>query len=481
MDKFRLRIITFIIITLYAGFIVTIVTSYYVSKNSLSSQIDDNMLPLTSDNIYTEINRDLLTPIFISSVMANDTFLKDWIISGEEDVDKITKFLKNIKVKYNTVTSFFVSDKSRIYYQAEGVLKNISKNNTRDEWFFRSANMDSDYEINIDFDMANNDEITVFINHKVFDYNGKLIGVTGVGLTLNKIKYMIDSYMKKYSSNVFFIDTEGNIKLTGTGAEISDSSIHKLMGLSSLSDKILKNKQARLVYIDNNNIKKHLFSRYIPEFKWFLIVEKEEGEFFQKLKMSLFLNLAISTVLAVIIFFFIQSQMTHYQNKLEKLATHDPLTSVLNRRGLQIVFQEIFNEIGRIIDNVSILIVDIDYFKNVNDKYGHAAGDVVLKKLPQIIRKNIRTSDIICRWGGDEFIILLKNCDKDNSLKIAEKIRREINYSFMYYKGRTFKTSATIGISLYEKDDDLDRIIEKADKALYKAKYNGRNRCEITD
>lgn len=108
--KENYRLIPLITVLLIAGFLLTSLASYFVSRESLRSEISLKELPLTSDNIYSEIQRDLLRPVFISSVMANDTFLRDWVIGGEHGGEKISRYLNEMHVKYNTFTSFFVSD-----------------------------------------------------------------------------------------------------------------------------------------------------------------------------------------------------------------------------------------------------------------------------------------------------------------------------------------------------------------------------------
>lgn len=94
-------------VLLVVGFLFTSIISYFVAKKSLSEQIAGSTLPLTSDNIYSEIQQDLLRPIFISSLMAHDTFVRDWVLGGETDSDKMTRFLSEIQKRYGTVTSFF--------------------------------------------------------------------------------------------------------------------------------------------------------------------------------------------------------------------------------------------------------------------------------------------------------------------------------------------------------------------------------------
>ncbi len=179
---------------LIIGFLLATLTSYFISINSLHDQIVYRELPLTSDNIYSEIQRDLLRPVFISSLMASDTFLRDWVLKGEEDVGDIKRYLKEIKEQYNAFTTFFVSEQTRNYYHLDGILKQVSSEEERDQWYYRVKKMRDPYEINVDIDMANNDAMTVFVNYRVYDYQHKFIGTTGVGLSVESVISIINRY-----------------------------------------------------------------------------------------------------------------------------------------------------------------------------------------------------------------------------------------------------------------------------------------------
>lgn len=124
---------------LLAGFVLSSLGSFWVSRENVRKTITDSALPLTSDNIYSEIQRDLLKPVFISSVMATDTFVRDWILSGEQDSSRIINYLSEIKSEYQTITAFLVSDLSRNYYHATQVLKQVDESEKRDEWNFPGA------------------------------------------------------------------------------------------------------------------------------------------------------------------------------------------------------------------------------------------------------------------------------------------------------------------------------------------------------
>src|SRR4051812_15750307 len=150
------RLIPLVSILLITGFLATSLASYFVSKASVREGIESG-LPLTADNIYSEIQKDLLRPIFIASMMAHDTFLRDWVIAGEKEAGSVAKYLAEIKTKYDTVSSFYVSDRTRNYYFPDGVLKHISADDWRDVWYFRVRDMAEPYEINVDPDFANRD------------------------------------------------------------------------------------------------------------------------------------------------------------------------------------------------------------------------------------------------------------------------------------------------------------------------------------
>jgi diguanylate cyclase (GGDEF)-like protein len=136
---------------------------------------------------------------------------------------------------------------------------------------------------------------------------------------------------------------------------------------------------------------------------------------------------------------------------------------------------------GKTAFGFSMLMFDIDFFKRVNDTYGHACGDMVLKYIAQIFMDNIRSSDIAARYGGEEFVILISHPGKGLAMKIAERIRKTVEDSEINYKEQTLKITISCGAACYERDVDTsaDVMIERADKALYRSKQEGRNR--ITD
>src|SRR5690606_25371982 len=134
MYRRKFYFVVALIVLMVVGFMATSLTSYYVARDSITSQISEQTLPLTSDNIYSEIQRDLLRPVLISSLMATDTFLRGWALSGETDPEQIRRYLEEIQNRYDTITAFFVSDVTRNYYHPTGIVKQIDVNDPEDAW-----------------------------------------------------------------------------------------------------------------------------------------------------------------------------------------------------------------------------------------------------------------------------------------------------------------------------------------------------------
>ena len=325
-NRHKFKLVSAISVLIVTGFLVTSLASYVVSRTSIRSEISLNILPLTSDNIYSEIQRDLLRPIFISSLMATDTFLRDWVIGGEVGEQEITKYLKEIQKKYKTVTSFFVSEKTRTYYQANGILKKISPDEERDVWYFRVRDMKDDYEINIDPDLSNKDAMTIFINYRVFDYDKKFIGATGVGLTVSAVKGLIEAYQKKYNRTIYFIDAKGEIKLAGSDFDTTVKNLSQLENHSPFMDKIGSKLESLFTYKKDGQVV-HTNIRYIDEFGWYLVVEQSEQKDMKHIFKTLLINLSISACITVVILILVNSSLNAYLKKIETLRGILPICS----------------------------------------------------------------------------------------------------------------------------------------------------------
>ena len=127
------------------------------------------------------------------------------------------------------------------------------------------------------------------------------------------------------------------------------------------------------------------------------------------------------------------------------------------------------------------MLLDLDHFKAINDTHGHGAGDAVLEKVSSIIKDSMRVADLSCRYGGEEFCVLLPETDLKQTMGLAERLRNDIAAALINYQDKRLSVSVSIGVALWQQADEVDEILEKADKALYRAKNDGRNCVRVVN
>lgn len=475
-------LVLLLLFLLGSGFLTTSLLSYYASRDSIRQNIVNTELPLTSDTIYSEIQKDLIRPTQIASMMSRDTFLRDWALAGEQNPEPVTRYLREIQDHYGTFTAFFISEKTRTYYQAKGVLKQVQENQPRDAWYFRVRSMDEPYEISVDPDMANADRLTFFINFKVFDYQERFIGVAGVGLTVDAVVKLVDDYQRRYDRNIFFTDRNGHLVLTGVeggpmGARRGQS-LSEVPGLEKLLEVLPQPKSGDYRY-DEHQRSHFLNVRYIPELEWFLFVDKHEEGALAGIRHSLYLNLLICLLVTAVVLTLVSLVVRRYQQRIAALATTDSLTNLPNRRGFELHVEQALQEAQRDSSPLCAVMLDLDNFKQINDRHGHLAGDEVLRSFAERLRAALRQSDILCRWGGEEFILLLKNTDRHAAHELAEKLRQHCADQRYPMGGEALQVTVSLGLSQWQPGEALHDLLGRTDRALYRAKQAGRDRvCE---
>jgi diguanylate cyclase (GGDEF)-like protein len=170
------------------------------------------------------------------------------------------------------------------------------------------------------------------------------------------------------------------------------------------------------------------------------------------------------------------TQQKALELKLAQQATTDFLTGCHNRRQLLEFIKSEFDRFSRYSDPVSILLLDLDWFKKINDTYGHATGDMVLIKLVEVCYKELRNTDIVGRYGGEEFLVILPKTDSTEAIKLAERLCKIISNTKMETSDTEFSFTASIGLAQLRKTDlNVNDFIKRADDALYQAKELGRN------
>lgn len=471
----RGRLILIIGTILVLGFFTTNWISFRVSTATLKATILQNELPLTSSNIYAEIQTDLLRPVFVSSLMSNDTFLKDWALAGETDIAVITRYLEEIRRKYDVFTSFFISEKTRNYYHFSGLSRAVREDNPEDAWFFRVQKMSEPYEINIDFNIEQNRTITIYVNYRVLDYQGNFIGLTGVGLQLDTVAKVISRYHDSYKRNIYFVDADGRVTVRSEGATITEGNIRDAAGISRVAGEILRSNEGYFEY-ERGGETMLITTRMIPDLGWRVIVEQSESEVLRSLWRSFLINLAIGVVIIAVTIATIAYAVNIYHRNLEDMAVTDKLTGIGNRQLFDVALARALERQRLVAEPFSVILFDLDHFKEINDAYGHLKGDEVIRRVAQAMRRLVRASDVLCRWGGEEIIVLARNCRLNHASELAEKLRAAVAAEPLFAPDDGKRITLSAGVAESRSGDNADSTIARADLALYRAKQAGRNR-----
>jgi len=454
--------------------------NYWVTRDAVHREIVLNGLPLTRDNIYSELSSELVKPMMISSSMATDAFLVDWVLDGERDIGKIRRYLKGIHERYGFFSTFFVSASTRRYYHFKGLHKIIREDDDHDVWFFNFAGSGKEYRLEVDVNEAADNVLTIFMNFRVTEPGGGFLGVAGVGLEMDQVAEMVEAYQEKYDRSIYLVDPAGVIQVHSDpdmvqrdlSFQLGDEAppMDELLGVGGEPANFQFERRGRDIL---------LTVRYMSELKWLIFVEQDETKALASARRNFVRTVLVGLAASVCILLVTLVAVNGYQRKVESVAVRDELTGIINRRGLEQELQRAIYAWRRYERPCSLILMDLDGFKRVNDELGHLAGDKVLVEVARRIGEAIRYNDVLARWGGDELVVLTEN-DLEAAGLLAERLRREIFEADLAGAGAAAedprrKVTLCCGVADYRKDDGADSLLRRADRAMYQCKARGGN------
>jgi diguanylate cyclase (GGDEF)-like protein len=467
------RLVLWLSLIVALGFLGTSLLGYLAARSTIRGNLIERELPLTGDSVYSEVQRELVQPVSIAKQMAQDTFLRDWVTGGERDVGQVSRYLERIQGQFGTDTSFFVSEATRQYYYGQGVAQTVQKSDPDDSWYFRVRQMREEYELNVDPDLAHQGTMTVFINYRLLGEGGRFLGVTGVGVTINTLQARLARLETRYGQQVYFVSRAGEVVLSSQQDASLRGSVRTLPGLSDIAAQILAVQERPVTSsYRRGNSTVQVQSRYLPELGWFLVVEQDEAEAVAPFVRLLGVNLGIGVLATLLVLGLTMLTVGRFQRRLEQLATFDTLTGLTNRGVGEVLLEQSLRETGRSKAPLSLVLFDIDDFKRINDDLGHATGDAVIRTVARLARDALREGDILIRWGGEEFMAVLKGCAAAQAFTVAEELRNVIaDHEF----GVGQPVTISLGTAQYQSGDLSSATTAQADSALYQAKRAGKN------
>lgn len=329
-------------------------------------------------------------------------------------------------------------------------------------------------------------------------YNKRFIGSIYINVPLYKVTQdLSETFNKTY---IFLVKKEFiNLKESNSFVESDVSDDYFIEG------KILKNiKNSDIITIFNKEAKEEIQNKILSKESFVVfkeiygkvigatfysinnkfenrhigyIISYEEDNAFPVFEKTFFISevslFALLTIINLFIFYILKAK-----KEAEKRAVTDRLTGLFNRTILDNLVNIEYERAKRSGKPISIILFDIDHFKRINDTYGHDKGDYVLKTIADIVKRTLRKSDYIIRWGGEEFLVILPETDLKGAILVAEKIRQNVEYFDFKDIG---KVTVSLGVAQIKTNENIDNAIKRADEALYLAKNRGRNRVEVSD
>lgn len=473
MKNNKMQLVVLINLIIFLGLLAVGIVSYMESSRIIKDDMY-NITELTTKNISSEINNDLIKPIIVSVTMANDQFLKDWIEEKERDILKITEYLTVIKDKYDYDSTFLISHQTKNYYHYNGMLKKISERDAHDVWYFDFLNKKTDYDLLIDTDQAAKDSLTIFVNSRITDDNGNVLGVAGTGLELKRFNQILNEYKQDLGIDIFLVNRFGDIQLYPDEHDFKNHNIFEDENISSIRRQMLRERKNMSIFeVSINNIDKYLVTQYIEELDWYLVVMKDMSILKQMLQRQLLTEFIITAAALILIIFVNRKIINHYQRRVDRMAAVDMLTDLSNRRMFDEYLHESINLATHRNESLSLVIFDIDDFKTINDTYGHAEGDKVIKAVADSTRRFIRGKDMLARWGGDEFAIIF-HCGLESANQVVSRIKAGYEEDELLKK---HSISVSFGVAEYMNEESSHSLLARADKAMYEEKNKRKEAC----
>lgn len=420
------------------------------------------------------VSEEILKPLFVAETVARASALKLHMNDNVIDEEIITNMLREMSEEF-AMDFFVASETSRTQYYSDG--STLPLNSEKVEWYFRAKNASQ----KIVAALGNREDVHIYFDIKIYNKQGEFLGFIGVGKRLNSFITSFEKIKSKYDYDFVFVDHNDDIVLSSDQSLLADGKrIKKLQQVpwfKALTSKQQSGQEPNdnvLVNVAGDDLLISKADLKVLNWKLFLVNslnvrQNETTKVFILQTIYIALVLFLGLLIARIVIPYIQAEFaSKHQN--------DPLTQLPNRAHLAWRFKQIVKEK----QHVCAIITDIDLFKIINDTYGHAVGDLILCEFAKVIKSQLRDVDIIGRWGGEEFVILLPSTDFQVAYDVAERARLAIaNHEFLA-GDKVLNMTASFGVAFRAKANNLIDIVTHADHALYLAKNDGRNMVRTT-
>jgi diguanylate cyclase (GGDEF)-like protein len=431
------------------------------SLRKISQAQAEELIETVSDNIYNTMRSEIAETIHVSRAVANDRFLIE-LLENESSMDsdavseKLASYSAGLKDAFSYSWISITSDQSKAYYTHAGIYRILdSENNPDDKWYAEFVEQDKEYTVSISRDNDVPDAFMVFVDTRIEDDNGDLLGVCGIALEMRDFEALLQSYEDEYDISILFTDEDGVVQLD-SGDE--DKKIEKY----PLPSEAYHNPEN---YSESIMVGKYNVIRYIDVLDWYMIILNLNPYHYSVNYLLIFFDIA-SLILFLVILSVGLFLIIKRDNRLFHSSYGDVMTGLYNRRAYHDHLDRLRDRTS--LEDIVIIVFDVNGLKFVNDNLGHAAGDELINGAAETILNAFSEHGKCYRIGGDEFCAIL-----DKPVENLKMIMRKFDYSVSSWEGELVKNlSISYGVvraADYE-DAAIDDLIYRADEKMYKKK-----------
>ncbi|MDK2808952.1 MAG: hypothetical protein PWP24_1689 [Clostridiales bacterium] len=468
-----------IILVIVTGFFAVV---YQDSKNyqELGERYLENIVSLADTNISKQIENAMIKPIMVSKTMANDEFLKGWILHESEHgkdseyLNKLYNYLKAYQEKYGYSTVFCIPAKTQNYYYQEGFNKKLSTQDDHDIWYYNFIQSKNEYDLEIDTNEQDQDTITVFVNFRIDDEEGNILGVIGVGLEIVSFEDTIQSYERDYDLSVYIVNVHGVATSFNKETDIfvKEDKLSRRTGIQN-KIKLSPSDQAKIQWYTSKGKRKCLITTYDASLGWYLVLEKDTSTISRAFQVGIKNNMLVMLMVMGLCILVTTVVFINCNQRLIAIENIDELTGLMSRKLFSRRYPTFLRKHRK--DVCSVFMMDVDAFKSINDTYGHIYGNVVLTMIGKHLKEMTAQDGIACRWGGDEFLGVLALDQAELETRIHEFMEA------LEKEGENLHHKITVSVGIISVNEKIneEEMMKKADKAMYHSKKNGKNHITV--
>lgn len=459
------------ILILFLVVVVSIVTLAHFSISKIVAEQSRAQQQSISPALSLIVDQ-LMQPLHVSQTLSKAKELRGLMQADKIDEKAVIATLQRLSQEFG-MYFFIASDVSGKQYDSDGQILDLKQDHVK--WYIEYKNGQHDAVA----DIGKWEDPHFYIDLKIYDDDGRFLGFFGTGKGLSHFLQLFQTYKENYGYDFLFVDRIGRITLSSdptlVAANIDYQYLVNQPWYAALDEEI-KHRDSL-----NNLLIRHQGEDYlvaevkIDTFDWTMYLLSPLQARQQAISRGFIVSIVSLLVVIFVLFLLVYNLLYYYKKDMQRRAHTDSLTQLPNREALNEQYELLMDNQ----QSVSLLLLDLDHFKKINDQHGHSVGDLVLTQVARMLREQMREHDVFCRWGGEEFVILLPDTEINEAERIAQQLRFQLATLSVKTEDKKLQVTGSFGLTFTSTKRPLSTVMAQADQALYKAKHAGRNQVQV--